>query len=67
MAHNDRHVLGVGGYVGEIPAAEHTSLPVIWMDGTGDDSFGAACAVSRPLADAYARQYNSTILAAVGR
>lgn len=66
LARGDHHLLMVGGYVGTVPGADHGSLPSVMIEGTGDTET-AACYALRPVAEAYARRYNSAIVGVTGR
>jgi len=59
----DNSLLMLGGYVGTIPGAEGSSLPTKFVEGTTDYET-EACYRLRPAAEAYALNYNATIVAA---
>ena len=57
MKRGDNHLLMVGGFVGEIPGGESSSLPHVLMDGTAD-TVSEPCYKLEPFARRYARRYN---------
>jgi hypothetical protein len=61
IARGDRRLLMLGGYVGTVPSADGRSRPTVMLGGTGDDQT-PACYSLRPVAEAYARRYNSEIV-----
>ena len=54
---DDRHLLGVYGFVAEVPGVESPSLPVRMLDGTLD----GGCPEENRRARRYAATYNSEI------
>lgn len=54
---DDRHLLGVYGYVAEVPGVESPTLPVRMLDGTSD----GGCPEQNRRARRYAATYNSEI------
>lgn len=64
LAHGDRHLLMLGGYVGEAPGVTTVGThPTQMMAGTSDTET-ADCSRTRPIAEAYATKYNKTVIAA---
>jgi hypothetical protein len=63
LAHGDHHLLMLGGYAGTVPGGEGTALPTEMIKGTSDVTT-MACVELRWVAEAYARRYNATVVAA---
>jgi hypothetical protein len=62
MAKGDRHLLMLGGFVGEVPGVtDADAYSTRMVEGTSD-TIGEACSKHRGIAEAYAAKYNRTII-----
>jgi hypothetical protein len=66
FARGERRLMGVYGYTGIVPAAEHVNLPVTYIQGTSDAIGSAECGRLNGLAHQYAEKFNRQMLAAIG-
>ena len=62
LARGDRHLLMLGGFVGEIPGVRNSGRnPTRKIEGTSDTAT-AACRRLGGIAEAYATKYNQTVV-----
>ena len=62
LAKGDRHLLMLGGFVGEVPGVTDTDAYSTRMVEGTSDTVGEACSKHRGVAEAYASKYNQTII-----